>query len=241
MLCLYELPDGSHVRYGGSGGLDLRGMKGWIPPPRYTDGSPGGFLVPASHRMIRHPDTGRMFWLSEARALFVGPGCGPPRRRWLERRLDALLGRAAPVDLGEIWRQAPHALRLRLEHLQQALAEGLADQPSRELSLRLRLWWGWANQTKPDFSARDWINNLRALLPLLPENPEGGTLLKVEVCRQLGDFTAARHWLNWPVATALEKLQAYQRELVARGETSRQECGALLDLPEKRKRLRRRH
>jgi hypothetical protein len=55
---------------------------------------------------------------------------------------------------------------------------------------------------------------------LLPETAEGGTLLKVEVCRQLGDFKAAGHWLDWPVTTALEPLRDFQRDLIARGDTT---------------------
>lgn len=239
MMCLYELPDGSHLRVSSDNGLDLRGMLGAVKEPRYTDGSPEGFLVRAPHRLVRHPDSGRLFWLREARELFGGPVCGPPRRPWLARRLDALLGRVAPVDLGELWRSAPLARWPRLEDFQRALVQGLAERRSRALTLRLRLWWGWAERPESERPTRAWIDNLRELLPLLPETAEGGTLLKVEVCRQLGDFKAARQWLDGPVAPALEALRDFQRDLIARGDSARQDCSFCVSPSPPQHRLRR--
>jgi hypothetical protein len=236
--CLYELPDGSRVRVGPALETALRRPPGAGPRHRHTDGSPEGYLVRAPHRLVLHPRTGRLFWLRDARELHRGPA--PPRRSWLARRIDALFGTAAPVDLGALWRSAPEAQVPRLQDLQRALAEGLADRRGRALTLRLRLWWGWAARPTADRPARAWIDNLRELLPLLPETADGGTLIKVEVCRQLGDFKAARHWLDWPVTPRLQALRDFQRDLLARNDTARHDCSLCFESPGKHSGLRRR-
>ncbi len=236
--CLYELPDGSRVRVGPALEAALRRPPGAGPRHRHTDGSPEGYLVRAPHRLVRHPRSGRLFWLRDARELHRGPP--PQRRSWLARRIDALFGAAAPVDVGELWRHAPEAQAPGLPDLERALAQGLADRGSRALTLRLRLWWGWAERPESDRPARAWIDNLRELLALLPETAEGGTLLKVEVCRQLGDFKAARHWLDWPVSPPLETLRAFQRDLIARGDTTRHDCCFCFEPAAARERRRRR-
>lgn len=235
---LYELPDGSHVRVSQALETALRHFPGARAGPRCTDGSPDAYLVRAPHRLVCHPRSGRLFWLRDARELHRGPA--PARRSWLARRFDTLFGAAAPVDLGELWRSAPEAQVPSLQDLQRALAEGIADRRSRALTLRLRLWWAWAAQPETERPARAWIDNLRELLPLLPETADGGTLLKVEVCRQLGDFKAARHWLDWPVTPQLQPLRDLQRDLLARSDTSRHDCGFCFEPPGKRTRRRRR-
>lgn len=224
MTSLLELPDGSHLRVNAGNGLDLRGLWGATRETRYTDGSPGGFLVKAPHRLVRHPESNRLFWVHQARTLFAGPVCGPPRRSWLKRQLHAILGRTPAIDLGELWRQAPHARRPHLEEIQRAVDEGLAEDPTTWLTLRLKLWWKWAKRPEPERPARVWMDNLRELLPLLPETADGGTLLKVEVCRQLGDFKAARHWLDWPVTPRLQALRDFQHNLIACSDTARHDC-----------------
>lgn len=238
MHLLYELPDGSHIRVSPTLEAALRHFPGAGTGPRCTDGSPDGYLVRAPHRLVCDSRSGRLLWLRDARELHRGSI--PVRRSWLARRIDALFGTTAPVDVGEIWRRASEARAPELADLQRALAEGLADRRSRALTLRLRLWWGWAAWPESGRPARAWMDNLRELLPLLPETADGGTLLKVEVCRQLGDFKAARHWLDWPVTPRLQSLRDFQRDLLARSDTARQDCSFCFEPQGGQPRLRRR-
>jgi hypothetical protein len=237
---LYELPDGSPIRVSSNLEPLLRHYPGNGSGPRCTDGSPDGYLVPAPHRMVKHPRSGRLFWLRDARELHRGQP--PARRSWLSRRFDALFGEAAPVDLGKLWYAAPEAHPPRLHDLQQALDTGMADRRSRALTLRLRLWWGWSARPRSERPSA-WTDNLRELLALLPETSDGGTLLKVEVCRQIGDFKAARHWLDWPVTARLEQLRDFQRDLITQGDTARHECSFCFEpaaKPSQQRRRRRR-
>lgn len=235
---LYECPDGRLLRVSSSLEATLRQAPGADTRPRCTDGSPDAYLVRAPHRLVCDSRSGRLFWLRDARELHRGSI--PVRRSWLARRIDALFGTTAPVDVGELWRRASEARAPELADLQRALAEGLADRRSRALTLHLRLWWGWAAGRETERPARAWIDNLRELLPLLPETADGGTLLKVEVCRQLGDFKAARHWLDWPVTPRLQALRDFQRDLLARNDTARHDCSFCFEPQGRQARLRRR-
>lgn len=115
--------------------------------------------------------------------------------------------------------------------LLEALAGGFARSLAEERQLRMLAWWqhnhpqrtplttaleATAAAAAEEVEAVAWQANLRSLLPLLDAQQTGDALLRAEVLRHLGDFSAAQAALEPVVAEGAQwVVQALRARCVA--------------------------
>lgn len=175
--------------------------------PEWSDGRPGQWWAGLVSPVGRCPACSRVVWLGDAKELMEAPRAPDPLsnlgRRWrkltgdrdgrlqAERDWDAL-----PVEI----KQAPSFGHLQgPRDMQQALDTARNLPPTRELYLRLRLWWASNDHlvrdpTKPAIARSVPVEAARAnserLLDLLQDDPDS-VMTRVELLRQLGRFDDA--------------------------------------------------
>ena len=110
-------------------------------------------------------------------------------------------GRGALGSEESEYKDVPFAAAPTARNYLRALALGLAVTPEKERYLRTRLWWvsnGPARRGKAALPLSDELKeNLRCLRGLLDVDAPDQRLMAAEICRESGEFAAAKELLKF--------------------------------------------
>ena len=146
----------------------------------WTDGRREAPMLPDAPWLRRQPVTRELFWTDECEKIAEEEPWGSA-----ENEYEDVPFAAAPP--------ARNYLR--------ALASGLAATPGKERYLRTRLWWVSNDPVRRGKAAPpptdELKENLRCLRDLLDMDVPDQRLMAAEICRESGEFTAAREMLEF--------------------------------------------
>jgi hypothetical protein len=154
----------------------------------WTDGKQVAPMLPRPPAVVKCSHCAECYWLTDAEEIGT---------------VDRWQGEGQQVD--PAWADAQKVKEPTEDEYYQTIEKALVNNAEQERDLRVLAWW---RRTDPfrDYpppppqgvssAPRPWRENLEALSRLLTGEDDHGRLMKAEVLRELGEFTASKETLS---------------------------------------------